>query len=129
MAHKKISWVAISVILLFVITLACKQSGDIITPAQATQRYEATEAASSGEATGDAVGATYLAGSRAILNSNTYLVGLYSIAGDAVAFSFATRGDEVTVTGSLDIDGTIWYKVETNAGSGWLPEVNLEPVE
>ncbi len=129
MAHKKVIWILVPILLLFVFSIACNQSGEIISPAEATQRYEATQSAVSGDVSGDAAGATYLAGELAILTSNTYLVGLYNIAGDVVAFSFATRGDEVTVTGSLDIDGTIWYKVETLAGSGWLPEVNLEPVE
>jgi len=129
MTSKKISWVLFPVLILFVISIACSQSGEIISPALATQHYEATQAAKSGDVSGDAEGATYLAGSNAILTSNSYLVGLFSIAGDKVAFSFATRSEEVMVTGSLDIDGTIWYKVETMAGDGWLPEVNLTETE
>ena len=129
MAHKKISWALFPVLILFVISIACSQSGEIISPALATQHYEATQDAKSGDVSGDADGAAYLTGSKAILTSNSYLVGLFSIAGDKVAHTFATRSDEVMVLGSLDIDGTIWYKVETNAGDGWLPEVNLSETE
>jgi hypothetical protein len=125
MAHKNISWMALSSIFLLVITLACKQSGEIITPAQATQHYEATQAASSGEVSGDVEGAIYLAGSKVTLTAESYIVTLFSSPGVASATSFSTRGDEVTVIGSVVFDGTIWYKVEGYAGSGWLTDVNF----
>ncbi len=125
MAHKNISWVVGSAIILLVMTLACKQSGEIISPAQATQHYEATQAASSGEVSGDAEGAIYLTGNKVTLTSESYIVTLFTSPGDANATSFSTRGDEVTVIGSVVFDGTIWYKVEGYAGSGWLTDVNI----
>lgn len=111
------------------ITLACKQSGEIISPAQATQRYEATQAASSGEVSGDAEGAIYLAGSEVTLTSESYIVTLFTSPGVESATSFSTRGDIVTVIGSVVFDGTIWYKVEGYAGSGWLTDVNFDSEE
>lgn len=115
--------------ILFMLSIACKQSGEIITPAEATQRYEATQAVASGAATGDAEGAEFPAGSEATLTGVSYLVGIYSNAGDTNAISFATRGDLVIVQGSIDLDGEIWYRVETDAGDGWLSEDSLMAVE
>ena len=125
MANKKLSWVLIPVLILVVISIACSQSGEIISPALATQHHESTQSANTTEVSGDAEGAIYLAGSTAILTSNSYLVGLFSKAGDIVAFSFATRGDEITIIGSLEVNGVIWYKVETTAGDGFLTGVSL----
>lgn len=115
--------------LLLVLSLACKQAGEIITPAEATQRYEATQAASVEEVVGDAEGAEFLGGDSAKLVGQGYLVGLFNIVGETVAFSFATRGDTVTVIGSVVYEDGIWYKVQTLAGSGWLPAENLAPVQ
>ncbi len=115
--------------LLFILSIACKQSGKIITPAEATQRYEATQAAASGEVSGDAENAKILAGDKAILTGTGYLVAMYSNPGDTVIHTYATRGDEIIVEGSLEYEGEIWYKIESLGGRGWLPEENLQEIE
>jgi len=106
--------------------MACKQSGEIITSAEATQRFEATQAAKTGDIISEVEGAAFKLGDSVILISEGYLVGLFQEAGNNNPFSFATRGDEVTVTSSIDIEGEIWYKIESTAGNGWLPETNLK---
>lgn len=112
--------------LLFIFSLACKQSGEIISPAEATQRYEATQAADPGDIVVQAEGAAFLPGDTATLSSEGHLVGLYKEAGAKNAYTYATKGDEVTITSSLDLEGVFWYRVDSPAGNGWLPETNLE---
>jgi len=115
--------------LFMVISLACKQSGEIITPAEATQRFEATQGADSGDAVFEIEGAEFPIGSTVELASEGHLVGLYSSPSDSNPFSYATRGDQVTVAGSQEVEGEIWYKVETMAGDGWLLATNIIAVE
>jgi hypothetical protein len=110
---------------LFVFSIACKQAGEIITPAEATQRYEATQAAKSGDVVVEAEGAVYSPGDTVQLVSEGHLVGLFQEPGGPSPFSFATRGDEVTITSSVNIDGVLWYQIDSIAGSGWLPETNF----
>lgn len=115
--------------LLLLISIACQQSGEIISPAEATQRYEATQAADLGRVVGVVEGADFAPGSFAELTSTGYLVGLYKEPGARTAFSYATRGDQVTVVGSQELEGEIWYKIESMAGDGWLPGSYLKAVE
>ncbi len=129
MKNKRLNFILAAISALFILSVACKESGEIITPAEATQRYEATQSAGQSEVVGDAEGAEYLAGDEAILTGTAYLVGLYSNPGDVSAVSFATRGDTITVEGSMYYEGEIWYRVQTIAGSGWLPVENLKPLE
>ncbi len=116
-------------ILLFLISIACKQSGEILTPAEATQRYEGTQAAGTGEIDSELEGVDFPNGSTAILTEQGLLVALYQQPSEKNPFSFATRGDQVEVVGSMEYEGEIWYKIESSAGDGWLPEGNLLPVE
>jgi len=120
MKRKNLLVILTVVCLLFLLSMACKQSGEIITSAEATQRYEATQTAINENVVGQVEGASFAPGDSAILTSEGFLVGLYQEAGGKSAFSFATRGDEVTISGSVDIDGEIWYKVLSTAGEGWL---------
>ena len=129
MKRRNITIIMAILSLLFILSIACNQSGEIITPAEATQRFEATQAAAFGVASGDAENAKFPGGSKAVLTGKGYLVALYSNPGDIVVFSYATRGDEITVVGSLEYEGEIWYMIETLAGDGWTPEENLAPVE
>lgn len=113
------------VAVLFLFSMACKQSGEIITSAEATQRYEATQAAKTGDVIVEVEGAVFASGDVVNLTSEGHLVGLFREAGARTAFSYATRGDEVTIVSSVDVDGVTWYKIESTAGDGWLPESNL----
>ena len=125
MKRKNLFVILAVVCVLFLFSMACKQSGEIITPAEATQRYEATQAADPGEIIVVVEGAAFSPGDETELISAGHLVGIFKEAGDSNAFSYATRGDEVTIVGSIDIDGVIWYRIDSTAGKGWLPETNL----
>lgn len=110
---------------LLLFSMACKQSGEIISAAEATQRYQATQAAKTGDVIVEVEGAAFASGDVVNLTSEGHLVGLFREAGARTAFSYATRGDEVTIVSSVDVDGVTWYKIESTAGDGWLPESNL----
>ena len=111
-----------SISLLLLISMACKQSGEIITPAEATQRYEGTQAVLRDDTVTEVEGSLFSVGSEVELTGDGFLVGLYHAAGDQNTISYATRGDLVTILSAVDFDGDTWYKVETTAGNGWLPE-------
>jgi hypothetical protein len=129
MKRRNLQLVLFVMSVLFIFSLACKQSGEIVTPAEATQRFEATQAVKSGEVVNVVEGAEYSPGDEAILTSEGYLVGLFKEADGKNAYSYATRGDKVIVMGSIVIEGEFWYKIESTAGNGWLPASNLDPVE
>ena len=126
MKKKNLLVILVVICALFLLSMACKQSGEIISSAEATQRYEATQAADTGDVIVEVEGAAFKPGDSAVLASEGHLVGLFKEAGDKNPFSFATRGDKVTVTSSAEHEGEIWYKIESSAGNGWLPETNLE---
>jgi hypothetical protein len=126
MKRKNLIYTLAALSALFILSLACRQSGEIITPAEATQRYEATQAAQTGDVVVVADGAVFQPGDKAVLASEGYLVGMYQEPGGRTPFSYATRGDEVTVGSSVDVDGVIWYEVRSVAGMGWLPASNFE---
>ena len=128
MERRKLTLILAVLSLLFIFSLACKQSGEIITPAEATQRYEATQAAESSDVVTSVEGAEFDPGDQAVLTSAGHLVGLFKEADGRSPFSYATRGDEVTVTSAVEIEGVIWYQIDSSAGDGWLPETNLDPV-
>ena len=125
MKRKNLLVILTVVCVLFLLSMACKQSGEIITSAEATQRYEATQAADPGDVIVELEGAAFGLGDVVNLASAGHLVGLYREAGARTVFSYATRGDEVTVVSSADFEGETWYKIESTAGDGWLPETNL----
>lgn len=128
MERRKLTLILAVLGLLFIFSLACKQSGEIITPAEATQRFEATQAADSGDVVTSVEGAEFAPGDQAILTSAGHLVGLFKEADGRTPFSYATRGDEVTVTSAVEIEGVVWYQIDSTAGDGWLPEENLDPL-
>jgi hypothetical protein len=129
MKRRNILSLLVAINFLIILSLSCKQAGEIITPAEATQRFEATQAADTGEEVLEAEGAEFAVGSMVELASEGHLVGLYKDPSDKNPYTFATRGDEVNVVGSQEIEGDIWYKIESTAGNGWLPSANVEAIE
>ena len=109
--------------LLLVATLACAQAGEVLTPAEATER-----------AVGPAVGAgddagvegEYAIGETATLTGISFLVNLLDAPGGRIVAG-QQRGAQVTVQGLNELDGEIWYRIEAETGSGWVRASNLEP--
>ena len=108
-------WLIISILLAF--TLACAQSGQIITVAEATARAMPTAAPTSAAMHDDSA---FEVGDEIELISTGFLVPLYQNAGDRTAFSHAARGDSGSILGAEMVDGVLWYQVESGAGTGWV---------
>lgn len=118
-----------SIILVLLISLACTQSGEILTPAEATQRVQATIDAKIIEVDQQAETAELSNGDTFEFVGKGFLVSLYSEPGARTAFSHASRGDEGVVISSELLDGVIWYQVDSGAGKGWVPEESVKVVE
>jgi len=108
-------WLILGVLLAF--TLACAQSGEIITEAEATARAMPTAAPTRAAMHDDSA---FEVGDQIELVSTGFLVPLYQNAGDRTAFSHAGRGDSGTILGAELVDGVLWYQVESGAGTGWV---------
>jgi hypothetical protein len=101
-------------------TLACKQSGDIVTPAEATQRALPTVTATAFVSADsiDAGTSVYLAG-------KGYLINLLDAPGSLRMIAGQERGTEVTIIQSTTLEGEIWYLVSAPTGEGWVHADNV----
>jgi hypothetical protein len=125
-------WAALSAIGLLLLTnLACAQAGEILTPAEATARAEATQnlvrptatpgafkegsSAAEGPQVGDAV---YLTG-------RGFLISLVSEPGATRMIAGQERGVEVTIIEITEHEGELWYKIDAPTGEGWVPAENI----
>ena len=107
--------------LLVLASLACGiETGQILTPEEATARVEQTrEARFSTDISSEEGG--FQADDTVLFTGEEFLIPMFQEpGGEGNPFSFAGRGDEGTVIGSRDVDGTLWYRVETGAGTGWV---------
>jgi len=106
---------------LFVVsTLACSQSGRIITAAEATEMAKPTEiptmSATEGFQPGDVV----------YLTNKSFLVSLMDAPGSNKMIAGQERGAQVEILQSTMVeDGTIWYFIKAPTGQGWVPENNI----
>jgi len=125
-------WAALWVIgMLSLASLACAQAGEILTPAEATARAEATQnpvrptatpgaieegsSAPEGPQVGDAV---YLTG-------RGFLISLVSEPGATRMIAGQERGVEVTIIEIAEHEGDLWYKIDAPTGEGWVPAENI----
>ncbi len=114
--------------LLVLAGLACAQSGEILTPEEATRRAE--EARSSAGSGGDSgvESDDFAIGDKAILLGRSFLVNLFDAPGGKISAG-QERGATVTVVAiDLDADGDLWYQIEAPTGTGWVPADSLEPI-
>jgi len=113
--------------------VAC-QSGEVITPAEATARAKKSRAvivkktATPGGKTES--GADVLAsGTTAKLVGKAYLVNIYKEAGSKRILTQQEKGIEVEIQDTQDVDGKTWYLIKAPAGQGWVKAENLEVPE
>ena len=125
--NKKITRIALVLGVLFITTLACKQSGEIVPDAEATQR--AIPTATPVREIGEASNAKFTKGAEVVFIGKGYLIPLYANPGDTVVISHAARNDAATIIEIVLYEEEIWYEVKSVAGDGWLLEEFLEAKE
>lgn len=122
-ARKKIllAWVVV-----LLAALAC-ETGEILTPEEATQRaiIAATQAIATGQAYTE--GGIPI-GAEVEFESNEFLVPLAAEPGDQVASGHISREETATVLDKSELEGEIWYLLDTTAGNGWVPESLVQQV-
>ncbi len=105
---------------LLLATLACKQSGDIITPAEATQRAQPTATST------PFVSENSLEiGTTVYLTGQGYLINLMDAPGSLRMIAGQERDTQVTIEESTTYEGEIWYLVSAPTGEGWVHEENV----
>jgi len=104
--------------ILLLAALACKQSGQIITSAEATQR--AIPTITSTPDIQEVEGAEFVVGDKIIFAGKGFLVAVHAEPGNPSALSHAARGDAGVVLNSVLYEGEIWYQVSSVAGDGWI---------
>lgn len=107
-------------VVLLLATLACKQSGDIITPAEATQRALPTPTST------PFVSENSLEiGTTVYLTGQGYLINLMDTPGSLRMIAGQERDTEVIISEATTYEGEIWYLVSAPTGEGWVPEENV----
>jgi hypothetical protein len=112
--------------------LACAQSGEILTAAEATERAAGgppptAEEGEEGEAeeTQEGPASTFSVGDTVYITGRAFLVNIFDAAGSRRISAGQERGVEVTILQVTDVDGVSWYQIDAPTGTGWLPEENL----
>ncbi len=111
--------------LLLLGALACAQSGEIITEAEATSRAESPVVLSAG---GSADAADFNIGDVATLGGKGFLVNLLDAPGGKISAG-QEKGAEVEVLASTAFEDEIWYQIQASTGDGWVKAENLEAIE
>ena len=109
------------------VTLACNQSGDILTPEEATARAQEGIFRPSGGGE-SAVDAEFAVGGSANVIGSSFLINILDTPGGRIVGSQG-RGSTVEILASAEFEGEIWYQVDSGIGNGWIKVENLEPIE
>ena len=127
--NKKIARISLFLVLgvLFVVTLACKQSGEIVPDAVATQRAMPTVTPT--QNLEEVVDAEFEKGDDVVFGGKGFLIPFYANPGDFKVLSHAARNDAGVVLDAVLFEGDIWYKVKSVAGEGWASEESLQAPE
>ncbi len=112
-------------------SLACSQSGEILTPEEATARAQAPitgsdSSPSNGGSELDLSEAKFKIDEPIILVSNGSVVPLRSTAGAATAIYFAPVNQPGTVAAVTAVRDVIWYQIDSTSGLGWVTDQYLK---
>ena len=111
---------AVFISVLFVSTLACSQSGRIITSAEATEMAKPTAVPTAELQEGFQVGDVVY------LTNKSFLVSLMDAPGSKKMIAGQERGVQVEILQATTADdGTLWYFIKAPTGQGWVPEDNI----
>ncbi len=126
-AEKNGRWAIVWLIALLLFAgLACAQAGEVLTPAEATERGQSPVVGGAGNP--DDIEGTFAVGDTATLTGISFLVNLLDAPGGRI-IAGQQRGAQVTVQGLAEHEGEIWYQIDAATGSGWVGADNLEPAE
>ncbi len=112
---------------LLIASLACKQSGEIITSAEATERAIPTVTPT--QEILEVAGAEFSPGDNIVFAGKAFLVSVHAEPGRPEALSHAARGDTGVIISSQLYKGEIWYQVSSVAGDGWVPAESVAAPE
>ena len=124
--NKKTARISLFLVLvaLFVATLACEQSGEIVPDAEATRRAIPTVTPT--QDMQDFVDAKFVEGDDVIFIGKGYLVPIFRNPGDTLVISHAARNDPGVILNVALVEDAIWYEVKSVAGTGWISEEFLQ---
>ncbi len=131
--HPKLALLLI-VSLIFLAGIAC-QTGEVITPAEATARAKEARAVKVKKTTATPGGKTESggdvipSGTKATLVGKAYLINIYKEPGSTRIHIQQEKGVEVTVLDVTDVKGETWYLIDAPAGQGWVKGENLKIVQ
>jgi len=107
--------------LLLLASIAC-QTGEILTPEEATARAQQEKEKEARPAPSTASGAEFQVNETVEFTGTEFLIPLRKEPDSGASpFSFAGRGDQATILGSQEVEGEVWYLVKSAAGEGWVP--------
>ncbi len=129
MNNKKLARTSILLLIsiLFIATMACKQAGEIVPDAEATQRAMPTVTPT--QDIQEAEDAKFKEGENVVFIGKGYLIPFYAKPGDTLVLSHAARNDSGVVLGVALFEGETWYEIDSVAGTGWITEDFLEETE
>lgn len=122
MEKRSIILIVAVISVLFISSLACSQSGQILTSAEATERAKPTAVPTSEGHIGFQVGDVVY------LTNKSFLVSLMSEPGGNRMIAGQQRGAQVNILQATTVDGTLWYFIDAPTGQGWVPENNITDV-
>ena len=99
--------------------LACSQSGNIISSAEATERALPTAVPTAELQEG------YQIGDEVYLTGKGFLISLMDAPGSRRMIAGQERGARVEILQASVVDGVLWYFIDAPTGEGWVPEENI----
>jgi len=114
----------LALVAIFASILACQQSGEIISEAEATARAMPTVTPTSVVAEN-----SIEAGTVVYLTGRGYLINIVDSPGSFHMIAGQERGVEVTILDSSLYKDEIWYLILAPTGQGWVPEENVTTEE
>lgn len=113
--------------LLVLVSLACAESGEILSPEEAT--IAAQEESSFRPSTGDSIVTTGpQIGDEATVTGSGLVINLFNEPGGRISAGEA-RNATVAILDIAEHEGELWYHIDGPGADGWVPAENIETVE
>lgn len=113
--------------LLLLISIACAQSGEILSPEEAT--IAAQEESSFQPSSGDTIITSGpQIGDEATVTGRSLVVNLFSEPGGRISAGEA-KDSTVEIIDIAEFEGELWYKIDGAGAAGWVPSENIEAIE